>query len=83
MKNNNYRKDERANILKRAALAEEIDITPAGWGLNTSVGAQGEWISYVIIQEWQRQGLIEVNDNVGTITAKGRRGEYTYEKGEK
>ena len=76
MVKNNYRKDGRMDVLKRAALAEEIEIRPNGWGLNNSVGTQGEWISYDIIKEWEKQKLIEIKDDVGVITEKGRRLEY-------
>lgn len=71
------RKDARMEMLKRAALAGEIEIRPNGWGLNETVGVQGEWISYSIIQEWESQGLIIVDGPVGTITDKGERGEYS------
>jgi hypothetical protein len=77
MKNKNpYRDDERMNVLKRAAISGEIEIRENGWGLNETFGAQGEWISPTIIQEWVRQGLLTVKDGIGTITEKGERGEY-------
>lgn len=67
-------KDVRLEILGRAALAEQIEIQPNGWGLNTCVGIQGEWISPTLIDEWERRGFIEMDDGtVGTITAKGQR----------
>lgn len=75
-KKSEYRKDGRMDMLKRAALADEIEIRPNGWGLNTAIGTQGEWISYDIIKEWEKQGLLTIKDDVGTITEKGRRLEY-------
>lgn len=74
---NNGRKDGRGEILKRAALAGEVAIQPNGWGLNETIGNQGEWISYTIIQEWEKQGLIVIENSIGTITEKGERGEYS------
>lgn len=77
MSKGNYRKDGRMEVLKRAALAGEINIRPTGWGLNEAFGQQGEWISSAIIKEWEHQGLITIKGDVGVITPKGERGEYT------
>lgn len=73
----NGRKDGRMEMLKRAALAGTIEIRPNGWGLNEATGNQGEWISYLIVQEWEKQGLLMIDGPVGTITEKGERGEYS------
>lgn len=69
-------KSPRMAILERAVLAEEIEVSANGWGLNTMVGSQGEWISNTIIDEWLEQELIEVHGETGTITAKGKRLDY-------
>ena len=57
----------RDEILARAVLAEEIEMQPNGWGLNKTVGNQGEWISHLIIDEWVHKGLIEIKGSIGRI----------------